>query len=43
MKCGGDEGEGKEEKGDACDQEEEAMKIHTGWELCNHRIRAMRV
>ena len=32
---------GKEGKGEACDQEEEAMKICTGWRLCKYRVRVM--
>ena len=42
--CGtGDKGEEREEKRETCDQEEEAMKICTGWRLCKHKIRAMQV
>ena len=41
--CGarGDEDKGREEKRETCDQEEEAVKICTGWRLCKHRVRAM--
>ena len=37
----GNEGEGREERGKACDQEVEAVKISIGLGLCKHRIRAM--
>ena len=37
----GNEGEGREERGKACDQEVETVKISIGLGLCKHRIRAM--
>ena len=41
--CGarGDKGKGREEKRETCDQEEEAVKICTGWRLCKYRVRVM--